>query len=397
MGGPFPAVRLKAGREKSVLRRHPWLFTGAIEAVEGEPGPGAVVRVEDHSRAFLAWGHHSPHSQIRVRLLSWREDQFPDGAWLRAFLVGALARRESLSSPGGACRLVYGEADGLPGLVVDRFGPHLVLQAGSAGMDALKQQAARMLMELVDGVHGVYERSEMEARKLEGLGPAQGVLCGEEPPVPLMVAEDGLTLAVDVKGGQKTGCFLDQRENRAATALFARDAEVLDAFCYTGGFALHCLAQGAKSALLVDSSAGALAGARVNLSLNRFSDRAEQVQGDVFEVLRTLHGQGRCFDLVILDPPRLAPTRAQAEKAARAYKDANLWAMRLLRPGGMLATFSCSGGVDAAFFTQAVAWAALDAGREVRIVRRLGQPADHPVLLSFPESEYLKGLVCRVA
>jgi 23S rRNA (cytosine1962-C5)-methyltransferase len=392
----LPAVRLKAGREKSVLRRHPWLFSGAIGEVEGEPAPGAVVRVEDHSRAFLAWGHHSPHSQIRVRLLSWREDQRPDGAWLRARLAAALARREGLAPPGGACRLVHGEADGLPGLVVDRFGPFLVLQAGTAGMDPLKQQAARMLMELCAGARGVYERSGADARRLEGLQPAQGVLCGEDPPVPLMVEEDGLTLAVDVKGGQKTGSFLDQRENRAAAARFARDADVLDAFSYTGGFALHCLAGGAKSALLVDGSAGALAGAGVNLSLNRFLGRAEMVQGDGFEVLRALHGQGRLFDLVVLDPPNLAPTRAQADKAARAYKDANLWGMRLLRPGGILATFSCSGGVDAALFARIVAWAALDAHRDARVLLRCGQSADHPVLLSFPESEYLKGLICRI-
>lgn len=398
---PAFAVRLREGREKSVLRRHPWVFSGAVEGVEGEPAPGAVARVTDHRGAFLAWGHYSPHSQIRVRLLSWREREPPDGAWLRARLAASIARREGLvGSPafeGDCVRLVHGEADGLPGLVVDRFGAFLVLQASAAGMEGIKGQAGRMLMELAGGgVRGVYERSDMDSRKAEGLPPAQGRLCGEEPPAALMVREGRIDLALDLRGGQKTGAFLDQRENRALCAGLARDREVLDAFCYTGGFALQALAGGAKSCTLVDSSAGALAAARENLSRNRLLDRAQVVQGDVFEVLRALREEGRLFDLVILDPPKLAPTRAQAEKASRAYKDANLLGMRLLRPGGTLATFSCSGGVDAAFFSQIVAWAALDAGREARVVRRLGQPADHPVLLSFPESEYLKGLICLV-
>ncbi len=390
-------VLLKEGRERSAVRRHPWVFSGAVERVDGNPAPGALVAVADHRGHFLAWGHFSPHSQIRVRLLSWKEAERPDAAWFRAALARAVARREGLSRRAGTdCyRLAHGEADGLPGLVVDRFGGFLVLQASSAGMDAVKGELADVLVELT-APRGVFERSEMDARKEEGLPPSQGPLRGEDPPPELTVHESGLLYRVDLRGGQKTGAFLDQRENRAAVAEHAAGAEVLDAFSYTGGFALHALRAGAKSVTLLDSSASAIRAAEANLELNGFGGRAEMVQGDVFRDLRKMREAGRLFDLVILDPPKLAPTRAQAKHASRAYKDANLQAMSLLRPGGVLATFSCSGGVDAAYLGEIVSWAALDAGREARVLQRLSQPADHPVLLSFPESEYLKGMILRV-
>jgi len=365
--------------------------------VDGEPGPGATVRVEAADGAFLGWAHYSPASQIRLRLLSRREEAFPDEAWLRATLRAAVGRRRGLlAEEGGACRLVFSEADLLPGLVVDRYGDWLAVQVLTAGMEAARAAIIDELGRLL-APRGIVERSDAAHRALEGLDASGGVIAGEPPEAALAIRDGGLSFPVDLERGQKTGFYLDQRLNRPAVAAWARGRRVLDAFCYTGAFAAHAAAAGAAELLLLDSSREALAAAEAALAANGLAGvPTEAICGNAFEELRRLRDRGRTFDLVVLDPPRLAPTRAHAQRAARAYKDANLMAMRLLEPEGILATFSCSGGVDTAFFREIVRWAAKDAGREVQVLQALGQPPDHPVRLAFPEGEYLKGLLCRI-
>jgi 23S rRNA (cytosine1962-C5)-methyltransferase len=292
-----------------------------------------------------------------------------------------------------ACRLIHAESDGLPGLVVDRYADTLVAQFLSAGAESWRETLSDLLVELT-GLQDLYERSDVDVRELEGLPVRTGALRGN-PPEKLTITENGLKFSVDLAAGHKTGFYLDQRPNRLRVRTLAKGREVLDCFCYTGGFTVNALAGGAKSVLSVDSSAQALSLARENLTLNGLPlERVEFRQEDVFFVLRFLRDSGRSFDLVVLDPPKFAPTAAQAEKAARGYKDINLLAFKLLRPGGFLATFSCSGGVDAALFQKIVASAALDAGVEAQVVEHLAQGPDHPVALNFPEGAYLKGLVC---
>ncbi len=316
---------------------------------------------------------------------------------LEARLAESVKRREGFfrSDQTTACRLVHGEADFLPGLVVDRYDEVLVLQASSAGAERIKALAARTLAGLV-GTPCVYERSDVMSRQLEGMPSSEGPLAGKAPEGPVQVLENGQRLRVDVVNGQKTGAYLDQRENRRRAAGFAAGRDVLDAFCYTGWFAASALAGGADRVTLVDSSSPALALASENVGMSGYKERTRLIEADVFSCLRSFRDEGRRFDMIFLDPPKLAPTRAHARKASRAYKDLNLLAMKLLVPGGILATFSCSAGMDAAFFQEVLSWAAVDAGREVQIVERLGQAPDHPVRLSFPESEYLKGFICRV-
>lgn len=395
----YPVLHLKTGREKSVLRRHPWIFAGSIGRVEGEPASGETVRVLDTRGQELGLAAYSPASQIRARMWTWDADEAIDQAFLRKRLESALQMRRRLGQehPGAALRWVHGESDGLPGLVVDRYADFLVMQVLSAGIEHWREPLAGLLQELT-GARGIYERSDVDVRKLEGLAERTGVLLGDEPPDRVEIAEDGLHYLVDVHGGHKTGFYLDQRSNRHQVRKLARDKDVLDCFCYTGGFTLNALAGGAKSVLAVDSSAEALAQAQEQAALNGLADsRARWQAGDVFRVLRLLRDQGQMFDLIVLDPPKFAPTSLQVERAARGYKDINLLAFKLLRPGGLLATFSCSGGVSAELFQKIVAGAALDAGVDGRIVRHLHASGDHPVGIHFPEGEYLKGLVIEVA
>jgi 23S rRNA (cytosine1962-C5)-methyltransferase len=390
-------VKLKAKADRPVLRRHPWVFSGAVERVEGRPGPGDMVRVTDGKGGFLARGLYSPESRIRVRLLDWSEKTVIDDIWWFERLKRSVSSRHSdPAQPGdNARRLVYSESDGLPGLIVDRYGNFLVLQALTPGTDRIREVLARSLMEIT-GAKGVYERSDGDTRSLEGLPSRSGLLVGEAPPDRLEVMENGLRFLVDLKKGQKTGFYLDQRRNRRIAATYAPGREVLDVFAHSGAFATAMLAGGAASATMVESSVEAMAAARENLKLNGLDEQAvETVAGDAFQVLRTFRDQGREFDLIVLDPPKFAPTKAQVSKAGRGYKDINLFALKLLRPNGLLITFSCSGGVDADLFQKIVFGAALDAGREVQILEKLSQAPDHPVLLFFPESAYLKGLVCR--
>lgn len=391
-------VVLKKGREKSLLRRHPWVFSGAVEAVHGSPGPGETVEVVAANGLVLGRGAFSPRSQIAVRMWTFDPEEAIDGDFLRRRLERALATREPVPAeeePAGR-RLVNAESDGLPGVAVDRYGPFLVCQLLSAGAERFREELLAALGELLSPA-GIYERSDGEGREKEGLGPAAGLLAGEEPPERIEIREEPCRYLVDVRGGHKTGFYLDQRENRALVARHAAGARVLNAFAYTGGFGLAAQAAGAASVTHVESSAALLDEIRANAEASGLdATAAEYVEGNVFSVLRGFRAEERRFDLVVLDPPKFADSRGRVEAAARGYKDINLLACQLLAPGGHLATFSCSGVLEAALFGKIVADAAVDAGRDGRILRRFHQAPDHPVALAFPEGRYLKGLLCRV-
>jgi len=384
---------LKAGRDKSLKRRHPWVFSGAMAKVQGSPGPGETVGVWSATGEFLAVAAYSPESQIVARVWDWKERAI-DGAFFKERVARAVEQRRALIGETEALRLVHGESDGLPGVVADRYGDTVVLQLTSAGADRWRDAIADALLE-ASGVARIWERSDADVRQLEGLPPVTAALRGAREPTRIVVSENGLKFGIDLERGHKTGFYIDQRDNRRRVRELARGREVLDGFCYSGGFALNALTGGAKSVTAIDSSADALGLARSNAELNQLA-QAEWLEGDVFLLLRRFRDQARSFDLIVLDPPKFAPTAAHAEKAARAYKDINLLAFKLLRPGGLLATFSCSGGVSADLFQKIVAGAALDAGVDARIIERLGAGLDHPIALNFPEGDYLKGLVCRV-
>ena len=395
-------IRLKPGREKSLARRHPWVFSGAIERVEGRPARGDTVEVRAADGRFLAWAAFSPDSQIRARVWSFDESEVPGPSLLRRRIEAALALRHERgyasrvpTAAGNAMRLVHGESDGMPGLVVDRYDQTLVIQVLSAGAERWRDAIVELLREL-SGCASVFERSDAEVRELEGLAPRSGALAGGAPEGPVEIIEQDLKLLVDVAGGQKTGFYLDQRDNRSRIRALAAGRELLNCFCYTGAFTLAALAGGARSAVSVDSSEAALSLARRNAQLNGMDAAgAEWIEADVFGYLREARAQRRSFDLIVLDPPKFAPTERHAVNAARAYKDINLNAMKLLRQGGLLATFSCSGGVSADLFRKIVAGAASDAGISAIVLDHFGASADHPVLLEFPEGEYLKGLLLQ--
>ena len=388
---------LQQGREKSLQRHHPWVFSGAVERLEGNAISGDTVQICDTQGGFLAWGAYNSQSQIVARVWSWQAEEKIDADFFRRKISNAVATRKALKldQHSNGMRLIHGESDGLPGLIVDQYATVLVLQLGSAGAERWRNTLADILQELCSPVC-IYERSDSDGRELEGLRKRNEVLRGKLPEN-LSVTEIGIRIAVDVATGQKTGFYLDQRDNRKLIGELSEGRDVLNCFCYTGGFSLYALRGGAKSVLSIDSSAEALQLAQRNVELNGLdASRAEWQDKDVFEALRKLRDQNRKFDLIVLDPPKFAPTAAFAEKAARAYKDINLLGFKLLRPGGILATFSCSGGISDDLFQKIIAGAALDAGVQAQIVHKVHAAADHPVLLSFPEGAYLKGLVLRV-
>ena len=392
-------VWLKPGREKSVKNRHPWIFDGAVERVEGTPQGGDVVQVCDSGGHPLATGYYNARSQIVVRVLTWQAGEAIDVDFWRRRLMASIARREALAlgADTNAYRLVSAESDGLPGLVVDRYGDRLVMQSLTLGIEPWKATIAGLLMELLTP-RGIYERSDVDVRKHEGLSAATGCLAGETPPAQLIMCEDALQFTIDVLHGHKTGFYLDQRDNRRRVAAYCAGGSVLNVFSYTGGFGVYARRAGAAAVINVDSSHDALECCEENLRLNGLA-RAddEQIEGDAFQVLRGLRQEGRTFDLVVLDPPKFAFSRQQLTAATRGYKDINMLGMQLLRPGGILCTFSCSGLVSEDLFQKVLFGASLDVGRDVRILERLGQAGDHPVLLSFPEGAYLKGFICQVA
>ncbi len=406
----YPKLVLKHGREAAVHRRHPWVFSGAIGKLVGSPDMGDLVAVLSHEHDFLAWGHYSPHSQIRARLISWDEDIIPEGAnFWRDRLAAAIGLRRELQADTSttAYRLIHAESDGVPGLIVDLYGSTLVVQFLTAGADARRELFTELLWDLVSehmNLEAIYERSDVDVRKREGLSEQAGLLRGTSEDEDTTVVENGLAFRVNVREGHKTGFYLDQRENRQRFRDLIRQRteaiappDVLNVFSYTGGFAVYGLKAGARSIVSVDTSEDALRFGDENLVLNDLSAAQNQnINGDAFEVLRNLRRQKREFDAIVLDPPKFAFTRRDIKKASRGYKDINMQAIHLLKPGGLLLTFSCSGAISEDLFQKIVFGAALDTGRSVQIIGRMTQGADHPVALTFPEGAYLKGLICRV-
>jgi len=384
---------LKPGREKSLKRRHPWVFSGAVGKLTGNPRPGDTIEVHSSDGEFLAVAACNPQSNIVARVWDW-EQRAIDAAFFHDRVERAVALRAHLLPTSDTVRLVHAESDGLPGVVIDRYGETVVLQLSSAGAMRWRDALADAVMQAVKP-NTLYERSDADVLALEGLQVSVGLLRGTAPASPLLVYELGAMFEVDVPHGHKTGFYLDQRTNRARVREFAEKREVLDCFAYTGGFTVNALAGGAAKVTAIDSSGPALELLQRNVALNKLP-ACECIEGDVFQLLRKLRDRARSFDLIVLDPPKFAPTAAHAEKASRAYKDINLLAFKLLRPGGLLFTFSCSGGVSRELFQKIVAGAALDAGVDAQIVEHLSAGADHPVAVNFPEGDYLKGLICRV-
>jgi 23S rRNA (cytosine1962-C5)-methyltransferase len=393
-------VILKPGRDKPVRRHHPWIFSGAVALIEGGVTDGDVVDVVASDGTWLARGTINRKSQIVVRLLTFKQEEAIDGTFWRSRLERAMAGRAMLASSDDttAYRLVNAESDGLPGLIVDRYGDYLATQFLTLGIEQWKKEIVEQVASL--SYKGVYDRSDVDVRDKEGLPQTTGVLAGDEPPDLVEIRENNLRFLVDVKHGHKTGFYLDQRDNRRKVAPYLRGCQVLNCFAYTGAFAVYAVSAGAKSVTNVDTSAEALELARKNAKLNPEGlvdpSGLEYVEGDVFAELRRFRAEGRAFDAIILDPPKFAQNDRQLARAARGYQDINRVAMNILRPGGTLATFSCSGLVSPDLFQKIVFSASLEAGREVQIVEKLGQASDHPILATLPESEYLKGFVCRV-
>lgn len=386
-------ITLREGKERSLLKRHPWVFQGSID--KGKADSGETVRVEASDGRFLAWASFSPSSMIRVRAWSFDEAERIDAAFFERRIARALALRARLPIESDGVRLIHGEADGLPGLIVDRYADTLSAQFLSAGTQRWKATIADLLL-AATRLERLYERSDSGVRKLEGLEPETGWLRGSGA-TEVTIREHGWKLTLDVAEGHKTGFYLDQRDNRRRFADAVRHfgvKRVLNCYCYTGGFSVAALAGGAERVTSVDSSAPALARASAHVALNGFdAARHEALDADVNQTLRDALKQGRSFDAIVLDPPKFAPTAAHAERAARAYKDINRLAFKLLEPGGLLFTFSCSGGVGAELFHKIVAGAGLDAGIDGIVCERLGAAPDHPMTVTFPEGEYLKGLV----
>ena len=389
-------VYLKPSRGKSIRNRHPWIYSGAIQRIEGSPETGEMVSVRAADGEMLAQGYLNRRSQIAVRLLTWgtQEPITPD--FWRQRLQASIARRQTLAADPetDAYRLVFAESDGLPGLIVDRYGDYLVLQALTAGIDRRKGMLAEQLANLLKP-RGILERSDVDVRAQEGLEPVTGLLWGEPPPKRVTIRENGHRFEVDLYRGHKTGFYLDQRNSRADLARHCANRSLLNVFCYTGGFSVYAAAAGAGQITNLDASRPALELAESNMALNGLPE-PESWQGDAFQVLRDLVRRDLQYDVVVLDPPKFAHSRGQLQRATRGYKDINMLSMRLTRPGGLLATFSCSGHMGGDLFQKVLFGAALDVGRPARIVERYAQGSDHPVLLSFPEGYYLKGLLLRI-
>ncbi len=391
-------VIVKPKRDKSLLRRHPWVFSGAIAKIRGKPEPGETVDVVNSRGNWLGRGAYSPRSQIGVRIWSFDERESIDALYFQNRLQRALANRREMVDRQHLTgyRVVNAESDGLPGVIIDRYGEYLVCQFLTVGAEIWKETIVRQIGDLLP-LEGIFERSDSPVRDKEGLPRHTGVLAGMEPPANIAFQEGPHRFWVDVHRGHKTGFYLDQRENRLHMNGLADGAEVLNCFSYTGGFSVAALKAGARQVTNVDMSAAALEMSQRNIALNDLDpDRVAHVEADVFKKLRYYRDAARRFDLIVLDPPKFADSRAQINRASRGYKDINLLAIKLLHSGGYLFTFSCSGLMEPELFQKIVADAALDAGRDAQIVRRLNQAADHPTALNFPEGHYLKGLLCRV-
>jgi 23S rRNA (cytosine1962-C5)-methyltransferase len=382
-----------------VRQKHPWIFSGSVLRLDDDVVDGDLVDVHSSAGEWLARGYVNRQSQIVVRLLSWDSEESLDGAFWEKRILRAITGRVELASDTGTSmyRVVNAESDGLPGLIADRYGDWLVFQALTLGIEVRKMAIAEWLLDLCDGVRGIMERSDVDVRSEEGLEPSSGPFLGDEPPALVRAAENGHQFWVDLYEGHKTGFYLDQRVNRSRLAESCQGTELLNAFSYTGAFGVYALAGGAVSVTNVDTSSAAVELADRNTDLNALDvTRVESVTDDVFSYLRACRASGRQFDIIVLDPPRFVASRGHLKRGSRGYKDINWVAMQILRPGGLLFTFSCSGLVSRDLFQKILFGAAIDAGRDVQIIGQLSQGSDHPVALTFPEAEYLKGFVCRV-
>lgn len=390
-------IILHKGKDKAAWQLHPWVFSGAVKLVEGSPVNGEVVEVYNVDKEFVALGVYSAVSRVAVRLLEWQPGRAIDETWWRSRVQAAIRMRQHLlNATNNTCRMIFAEADFLPGLIVDKYADFLSIQVHSAALELVKPWIVSELVALLNP-RGIYERSDIKSREHEGLADTNGLVYGEVPADFVDVVENGIHYQINIVEGQKSGFYCDQRENRALTAKYVSGKRVLDCFSYSGGFTLNALQAGAAAVVAVDSSALAIETLQRNVALNGYdADKCVAVQSDVNKYLRELGDAGEKFDLIVLDPPKYAPSRASLEKASRAYKDLNRRGLMLLESGGLLATFSCSGAMDIENFKRVVAWAALDAGKEIQYIRQFNQPEDHPVRASFPEGEYLKGLLVRV-
>ncbi|MCA3952093.1 class I SAM-dependent methyltransferase [Vibrio vulnificus] len=393
------AIYLVKGREKSVVRRHPWIFSRGIDRVEGNPQLGETVDVYGHDGKWLAKAAYSPESQIRARVWSFEKQDINKAFFVKRIQDAQLLREDVIERDGlTGYRLIAAESDGMPGVTIDRYQNFFVCQLLSAGAEHQKQNIVDALIEVFPDCN-VYERSDVSVRKKEGLQETTGVLHGEMPPKSVVIEENGVKISVDIVGGHKTGFYLDQRDSRQQAMKYVKDKEVLNCFSYTGGFGLYALKGGAKRVINADVSQPALDTAKFNAELNEFDiskKRAVFLNADVFKLLREYRDQGTKFDVVIMDPPKFAESKAQLNGACRGYKDINMLAMQILRPGGTLLTYSCSGLMDQVLFQKIIADAAVDAGRSVKFVERFEQAADHPTDTAYPEGFYLKGFACKV-
>ena len=390
-------IILNRGKDKAAWQLHPWVFSGAISSVMGKPQNGDIVSVYNIEDEFIAYGMYNGNSRVAVRLLEWDPRNEINDQWWRNRVAKAVQNRMPLlTEQNNTVRLIFAEADFLPGLIADKYADFISIQVHSAGIEKVKDILIDQLVQLLNP-KGIYERSDLKSREYEGLPDTNGKLFGEMPPEFVDVVENGIHYQVNIAEGQKSGFYCDQRENRAITARYVKDKSVLDCFCYSGGFTLNAFREGASSVTSVDSSGLAIETLINNVKNNGFdSSKHIAVQSDVNKYLRELGEKGERFDVIVLDPPKYAPSRAALEKASRAYKDLNRRGLMLLNSGGLLATFSCSGAMDIDTFKQVLAWAALDAGKEIQFIYQFCQPEDHPVRASFPEGEYLKGLLVRV-
>ncbi|MGK9172750.1 23S rRNA (cytosine(1962)-C(5))-methyltransferase RlmI [Yokenella regensburgei] len=389
---------LTKGREKSLLRRHPWVFSGAVARMEGKASLGETVDIVDAQGKWLARGAFSPASQIRARVWTFDKNEAIDIDFFTRRIEQAQTWRDWLAQRDGldSYRLVAGESDGLPGVTIDRFGNFLVLQLLSAGAEYQRPALLSALQALYPAC-SIYDRSDVAVRKKEGMELTQGPVLGELPPTLLPIEENGMKLYVDIQAGHKTGYYLDQRDSRLATRRYVADKRVLNCFSYTGGFAVSALMGNCRQVVSVDTSQEALDVAKKNVELNQLDlSKAEFVRDDVFKLLRKYRDQGETFDVIVMDPPKFVENKSQLQGACRGYKDINMLAIQLLNPGGVLMTFSCSGLMTTDLFQKIIADAAIDAGRDVQFIEQFRQAADHPVIAPYPEGLYLKGFACRV-
>ena len=389
---------LAKGREKSLLRRHPWVFSGAVQRVEGKAHSGETIDILDSQGKWLARGAYSPESQIRARVWTFQQDEEINIDFFIRRLQQAQSWRDWVAQRDGldGYRLIAGESDGLPGITIDRFQNFLVLQLLSAGAEYQRPALLSALQHCYPEC-SIYDRSDVAVRKKEGLPLAQGPVLGDLPPELLPITEHGMKLLVDIQQGHKTGFYLDQRDSRLAARNYSAGRRVLNCFSYTGAFAVSALMGGCAQVISVDTSQAALDIARQNVELNKLElNKAEFVRDDVFQLLRNYRAQGEKFDLIIMDPPKFVENKNQLASACRGYKDINMLALQLLNPGGILLSFSCSGLMPTDLFQKILADAAVDAGRDVQFIEQFRQAADHPVIATYPEGLYLKGFACRV-